>query len=323
MQVIFLQSFSSVFLALSQIFSIVLLAGFLVRKHIVSQEQIGALSQTTVYVFLPALIFANILKKFHPDEMQYWWVIPISAIAVTFLGIALNCLFFIRRWQSHKNILPLGSFQNAGYLVLPLGQLLYPKQFDEFSLFVFLYILGYNPVLWSIGKVLISSNGAHNKKIKLKSFITPPLVTTLLSILIVLIGIGKFIPQPVIKASALLGSAAVPVATFILGATLGGIKINKSFSFYELFSNLSTKYFLIPAVVMAVVYYMNLQTQNSLLSDFYIIEASVAPATGLIMMLRTYGGNTQKIGTLMLISYISSLFATPLILAVWKMIIAI
>jgi len=320
MNQILIESFKSVLLALAQIFSIVIFAGFLVRKKVITQEQIGALSKTTVFIFLPALIFSNILKKFHPQEMTYWWIIPLSAVVITLLGIGLNSLFFMRQWKSKKNILPLGAFQNAGYLVLPLGQFLFPNRFDEFSLFVFLYILGYNPVLWSIGKVLITSNVDNSEKISWKSFLTPPLLTTITSILIVLIGIGKYVPQPVIQATGLLGNAAVPVATFILGATLGSIKFSKNFSLYEVISSLFTKYFFIPLIVVIVVYFINLNAKNPLLADFFVIEAAVAPATGLIMMLRAYGGNAQKIGTIMIISYVFSLLATPLWIAVWNII---
>ncbi|MCK5536454.1 MAG: hypothetical protein KAI79_06470, partial [Bacteroidales bacterium] len=60
---IFEDSFVSVLLALTQIFSIILFAGVLVKKKVITQIQIQALSQATVYIFLPALIFANIIQK--------------------------------------------------------------------------------------------------------------------------------------------------------------------------------------------------------------------------------------------------------------------
>jgi predicted permease len=318
MTTIFFHSFVSVLMALAQIFSIIIFAGLLVRKKIITQNQIQALSQATVYVFLPTLIFSNIIQKFHPEQMPYWWIIPLAAIGMIFLGIGLNSLFYIKTFKFKKNLLPLGSMQNSGYLVLPLGQLLYPNQFDEFSLYVFLYILGFNPILWSVGKVFISSNSEHEKELVWKDYITAPMIVTLISLSLVLSKLNQFVPQTIISASAILGNAAVPVATFVLGATLGSIELKSSFSFYELFASLSTKYFLVPISMFIIISLSPLKVHNPLLADFFIIEASVAPATAIILMLRTYGGNVQKIGALLLISYIFSALASPVWIALWK-----
>ena len=315
---IFEDSFVSVLLALTQIFSIILFAGVLVKKKVITQIQIQALSQATVYIFLPALIFANIIQKFRPHEMPYWWLIPLVAIIMIGVGIGINSLFFIRKLKYKKNLLPLGSMQNSGYLVLPLGQLLYPEQFDEFSLYVFLYILGFNPILWSVGKVLISADTKNETKQNWKTYISPPLILTLVSIILVITNLHKFIPQPLVSASGILGDAAVPVATFVLGATLGSIKLKANFSLYELGSSLITKYFFMPIIVILVIQFTQLAEHNPLLADFFVIQASVAPATAIILMLRTYGGNIQKIGGMVLVSYIFSALATPIWIAIWK-----
>jgi len=318
MREIFLDSFVSVLLALAQIFSIVILAGFLVRKAVITQAQISALSQATVYVFLPALIFANILEKFQPANFPLWYLIPLIAISMVFVGIGVNSLFFIRKLKQKKNLLPLGSMQNAGYLVLPLGQLLYHNQFDEFSLYVFLFILGFNPVLWSVGKILTSSNHEIEKQISWKDYISPPLILTLLSIFLVLSNLHVYVPKTFVQASGLLGAAAVPVATFVLGATLGTVKIKAVFSFYEMWASLVTKFFILPLITLSFILITNLHLTNPLMADFFIIESSVAPATGIILMLRTYGGDSNKIGAMILISYIFSALATPMALALWK-----
>ena len=40
-------------------------------------------------------------------------------------------------------------------LVLPVGLAIFPEQFDRFALYCFLFILGFNAVLWSVGKALV------------------------------------------------------------------------------------------------------------------------------------------------------------------------
>ena len=50
----------------------------------------------------------------------------------------------------------LASMQNAIYIVLSVGQVLFIDEFDQFALYCFLLILGTIPVMWNLGKVMIS-----------------------------------------------------------------------------------------------------------------------------------------------------------------------
>ncbi len=119
----------------------------------------------------------------------------------------------------------LASMQNAVYIVLPIGQVLFADQFDLFASYCFLLILGLNPVIWSVGKVMIS--GKEERQIQWKDFVTPPLVATFVSVAVVFTHLSAFIPTSVIAAMDLLGQATVPLAVFILGATIGSISFRK------------------------------------------------------------------------------------------------
>ena len=164
MTAVFYSSFISVFIALAKIFFVALIAGLLIRKKILPQSFIQILSRLTVNVLLPCLIFSNILQHFEPWQLSFWWVIPLISVAMIGIGVGAAAIFFAGELPEKKNMLPLAGMQNAGYLVLPLGKILYPEQFDEFSLYCFLYILGMTPILWSVGKVLTTkgSNSSLN-----------------------------------------------------------------------------------------------------------------------------------------------------------------
>ena len=72
----FVQTCIIVFSAIFQLFLICLAAGILVRKKIISTQQVQALSAVTVNVFLPCLILAKTLIQFHPDSFSNWWILP-------------------------------------------------------------------------------------------------------------------------------------------------------------------------------------------------------------------------------------------------------
>jgi len=317
MQDIFFSGFYSMIGALTRIFLIIVFAGFLVRKGIITKNHIDSLSTVTVMVLLPALVFGNTLLYFDPHQLSYWWLLPLLGIAMSLIGLLLAKLVFGFKNQDKNNLLALSAMQNAGYLVLPIGQVVYPDQFATFSLLTFLFILGYNPVLWTIGKYLITSDKNALDKFQWKSIITPPAAANVISLLIVLLGIQHFIPKPLVQSADFLGKAAIPIATFVLGATLGSISIKKLPGLKDIFGVITVKYLLLPVLTIFILYYFNLGNTHPLLADFLVIQAAAAPATGLILQVRAYGGNQSKVAGIMFITYIVCLFALPFWIALW------
>lgn len=316
---IFTQAFGSMFYAIAQIFLIAVVAGILVRKNVIKQEYIKGLSEVTVKILLPALIFANIVETFAPSTTPGWWILPIVGLISPILFVGLAALFFLKNIKQNLSKLPVAAFQNAGYLVLPIGQILYPEQFDQFALFVFLYILGFNPSLWSVAKVLITRTNKQ-EKFKIKDIITPPLIANIVALSIVFLHLKNYVPNFILSPVSLMGSATVPMATFILGATLGTISFRKMPPFWETFKILFVKFFLIPAIVLFIVVKFSIGEKSSILADFLIIEASAAPAANLIIMVRKYGGDVQRTGSLMMLAYLFAIPIMPLWIAIWKMI---
>ena len=175
MDQIFVSSFLTMFYAVAKIMMIALIAGLLVRKKIIEQEHIRGLSEITVMVLLPALMFTNTISTFKPGETVGWWILPLLGMAFPILGLSFSHIIFWKRPVAGKNILAVASFHNAAYLVLPIGQIIFPDQFDEFALFCFLFVMGYNPILWSVGKFFVTRSG-EDYIYHWKDFITPRLL---------------------------------------------------------------------------------------------------------------------------------------------------
>ncbi len=321
MDTIFWNGFFHTAEALARIFLIILLAGILVRKKIITAEQIDGLSKITVVVLLPALVFGNTLQHFEPQELSYWWLLPLLGIGLSITGLVLAFIVFFPRANQKKELLAIASMQNAGYLVLPVGQVIYPERFTAFAILTFLFILGYNPVLWTLGKYLVTSGNEQKISFDIKKMITPPAVANLISLLLVILGWQHIFPGTLVQSVDFLGKAAVPVATFVLGATLGTISLKKLPSAIDIFKVIATKYILIPAVVMFFLYYFKIYETYPLLSDFLIIQAAVAPATGLILQVRAYGGKQQNVAAMMFVAYLFCLIMLPFWLAFWHQLI--
>ena len=325
----FMLAFGTTFFSMIKIFFIVLIAGACVRKNIITQEHLTGLSTATVDVFLPCLIFTNILFGLKPDEFTIWWVLPIVAIVMSVLGLGIVALLFIRELPEKMNMLPIGFVQNSGYLVLPIGAVLFPDQFELFSVYVFLYILGQNPIMWSVGKYMMTSD--PSARMDWKGLVTPPLVSIVVSLLFVVTGFRDLLIIPdgemglvqktirgLLDAIALIGDATVPVALFVLGGMLGGITLKIRPYLWDTVRVSFVKFILIPIFTLAGLYYFDLGATQPLMAVCLVIQAAAAPAVAIMLQIKRYGGEEQKVGSILLVTYVICLVAMPVWVAIWQ-----
>jgi len=314
----FFSSFWVMLDAVGRIFLIIIVAGLLVKKKIITQEQVKSLATISVNILLPCMLFASISESFDPKTMPDWWILPLSCIAMMSFGVGLCYLFFAKSFREKQYLFPMAGMQNAIYLVLPIGRFMYPDQFDSYAIYNFLFIIGFTPMAWSIGKFMITGQSFRN--IKLSDFITPPFVASVGTVLLVLLKLNRFVPALVFDSVELVGEATIPVSNIVLGATLGSISLKTWPSISDLFKITFIKYMIIPIATILVLLAIGLKESNPLLANMLIIESAAAPATALILQVRSYGGDKQSIGSIMLISYAMCLFTIPFWISVWQLI---
>lgn len=313
---IFFTTLISNSIALAQVLLIALTGAVLVRMQVFKSGDVKGLTLIMVNVLLPSMIFSKIVRTLDPQSFPLWWVLPLVGMGLILIGILFAVLFFYSDLSSKRSLLPIASMQNAGYLALPLGQAIYPEQFDLYALYTFLIIMGLNPILWSVGKFL--NTGGQMITFSWKQFITPPFIANLLAISFVLSGLHQYIPKIVIDAIELTGTATVPIANFVLGAVLGAISLKIWPSFSDIIRVIGVKFLIIPLVTVVVMMVLHLSQTNSLLSDVILIQAVSPPAIAILIQIKNYGGDAQKSGSMMLISYIFCVLAIPVWMAVWK-----
>ena len=317
---IFINSFGTTFKAIFEILLISFAAGVLMRKNILTQEQLKGLSTIGIRVLLPCLIFSNIIKTFDPSRLKFWPLISLSAVLMVGFGLFISAILFWPNLREKKYLLAPAALQNGGYLILPLGKMLYPQQFDEFAMYCFLFLLGLSPLLWSLGKYLVSP--VENERLSWKELFSPPFYANIFSVLIVLLGLKWIIPSVVLDATDLVGTAAVPVATFVLGAVLGSISLNIKAYWGNAVKVLSVRLIAVPVATILVLWLMKVNNTYPLLCSLLVLQSSSSPATSLILQVKHYGGEEEELGSILFLSYIACIITIPFWLAVWTAITA-
>ncbi len=301
-------SFLASLMALGKVAIVIIAAAWLVRRGVFNENHTRALTGVVVNLALPCLIFGSIIQDFNVEAYPDWWKYPLVGAALAFGSLGLARLVFWRSSQRGLTLSALASFQNAGYLILPIGEALFPDRFTQFSVILFLMLLSYMPLLWSVGKFLIS----HQKgaRISLKQVFTTPFYSSVLAIVLVFTGLDRFVPQIGLGAVQLVGGSCVPLATIVLGMTMGALKVSHLPSAWDTSRVVALKLVLIPALMFVVLKYTGFSS-GPLENAFWILEASSPPATALALQAIHYGGDEQLVCGVLVISYLVALLAIP------------
>lgn len=304
-------------LAVSQIFFLGAVGYFLVKKKLLRPESLNSLSQLVINVTLPALILYELLKNFDFSLYPNWWIFPLISISITALGLLVGLVFMglIRESKNRIQFLSLVTFQNSGYLPLALSAALLPKsEADTMFIYLFLFLLGFNLLVWSFGVYLLSFS--ESKRFNLGNLFTPPVIVTIFSLLVIFFGLNKFVPETVFKPLHLVGDCTLPLALFVVGGNLAQIQL-KSTNKQALFMMVLVKLAVIPLIGILLLAKIKLPQLIGLL---IIMELAVPSATSLSVITTSYNKEDILISEGIFFSHILSLLTLPLFLSLYFMV---
>ncbi|MBN2287702.1 MAG: AEC family transporter, partial [Candidatus Glassbacteria bacterium] len=224
-------------------------------------------------------------------------------------GLALSRLVFSRSGPERNTLIALASLQNAGYLVLPMGEVLFPGQFERFSIYVFLMLLSYMPLLWSLGVLLISHR--QGMEFKLSYVFNPPFCAMALAMGLVFTGLAPFLPALILEPVEFVGASCVPLATVVLGLTMGMLHVSRLPSLFKIARVIGIKLVAVPLIMFILLKYTSFSS-GSLENGFWILEASSPPATALALQAIHFGGDEKMVCGILVACYLAALLTIPL-----------
>ena len=292
-----------------KLLAVAALGFWLCRRRIINEAVLKFLGDFLIKITIPALIFASLCRNFSFSFRPPWWVFILWSLVIFILAIFISFLLFFWAKKHHlfSESLSLVVFQNSGYLPLNIAFfLLSPFLREKFLVFVFLYLLGYNILIWSIGSFFIFRS---QEKFRFSSLFSPPVAAALLAFLVVGIKVNTYIPEPVYSYLFLIGNLSFALSLIFLGASLAKIRINLSLSvLIPLFIASLLKLMFLPLGVLFLLFYFKI---GGLLGFFLIVEAAMPAAVSLPLVALWRGKNYEFISQGVLISHILSLFTIP------------
>jgi predicted permease len=297
-----------------QIFLLGAIGYSLVKRNILSREGLDSLSRIVIDVILPLLIFCQLVKDFSFTLYPDWWLFPLLSIAITVAGTAIGYVFaaLVRGEEHKRQFISLVAFQNSGYLPLALiGSLLAPDKLGVMFIYLFLFLAGFNLLMFSFGAELICYHKL--RKFEIINLFSPPVLATIIGLITVYFGWNKVIPEAVLKPLRLVGDCTLPLAMFVVGANLAEIRlthVNKK----EMLLMLLAKLFILPAAGLILVLKLNLPELVGLL---IIMQLAVPSATLLSVLTRHYKKEDLLVSQGIFFGHLASIITIPVFLSLY------
>lgn len=296
-----------------QIFLLGLVGFVLVRKKILLSEAVSGLSSFLIGVTFPALIFWQLVTKFSFSLYPDWWIFPLASFIITGLGLSVGFLFSlsVKDAQLRREFVSLAGFQNAGYLPLALLAWIAPEKYqDILFIYLFLFLLGFNLVIWSWGVYFLSAR----KTFSLAGLFSPPVIAILAGLALVSLKLNSLMPKFILWPIELLGNFSFPLAVVVLGAVLAELSSHRPFQKKIISRLILAKLIVLPALGLLLVSSFRLPY---LLGLLIIMELAVPSANSLAVIARKYSEGEKLISQGIFISHLASLITLPVFLALF------
>ena len=309
------QVFSTTFGAILQLVVIGVLGFLLVRRRVISEPGLNMIGGLVVKIFLPLLIFTEIARRFDVRLFPDWWIFPLLSVVVSAAGLGAG--YLVLRCDNgikHPNeFLSLTTFQNSGYLPLPLVAALLPRtQADIMFIYIFLFLLGFNMTIFSFGTYLLDPS--PNRRFDARKMFNPPVLATLTALLVAFAGAGRFMPEVLMRPGELLGRCAIPLSILVVGGNLALMKVEKG-AFRPIAYALLIKLLFLPLLFLCAIVVLR---PPPMMAFLLILQAAMPSAVLLSVVCRSQECGDKLVSPAIFYGHLASIVTIPLMLSLFR-----
>lgn len=285
-----------------------IIIGFIARRlHVLDDASCKAVTKVVMSITLPCFIVSSGFsadRSASGTEIFVYFLASLACYAAAYLiGSALSRLPLFPR-SDRRLCSFMTTFGNTGFIGLPVIGALFGT---EAVFYATVFNLPFNFLVFSIGIFLVSDESSI-RNIKPRSFVNACLVASVAAIALYLTTFQ--VPAIVQTCFDTLGSATVPLAMLITGASLGKETPRDVFANSCLYLVSLAKVALVPAVSLAI---LSLVVQNPLLIKIGVLLMAMPVAANATLLCLQYGGNDRLASRGVFLSTLLSVGTIPLL----------
>ncbi|MFH1752761.1 MAG: AEC family transporter [Candidatus Omnitrophota bacterium] len=279
------------------------------RKKIITTESLDSLCRIVLHVTLPFLFIYILSSRCIGDTILSLWTAPLLALAVIATGYCLSLIAvrLIKVPDARRGTFKfLISFQNSGFLAIPIAYALFG---EDGVLYIIIFNIGFNLLLWTFGVKLMNSPGA-SKGAKVSLFGNLVNTGTVALALGVIFGVFCVkLPKFFLDASRIVGDATIPLAMIVTGAILGGANIKRGVDMKPIAAIVLCRLMLVPVIFLAVVKF--LPNISGLMSSVLLLQACMPSAASSPLFAKRFGGDYDLAASAVFFTTLISIITIP------------
>lgn len=289
------------------------------RRGMLSAQGTNDLAHIALSLVYPALIFVSITQLSLAD-LRTNVSLPLLAMVIAMTGFGLGLIAI--RWLGRVPPATSRAFlfhcliNNYSFLPLPLVFFRYGDK--GVGLLVFSSV-GFELLLWSLGVMLFTR--AERKRDRLKSLFSPPLITLVFSLAVVVIRDSVSWPAPpqalALAARTLhaglstLGAATIALSMLVAGSRFAMLKFETMLGWRVWFVS-AIRLLAVPLIIIPL---LALLPMDSTARGILCIIAVMPSAMVSVLFSERYGGDTDFIAGGLLLTHLWAVVTVPLFLA--------
>jgi len=297
-------------LAVVKLVLVAFLGFWLYRKNYIESNSLKFLTFFVINISIPFLIFSHLIENLKGVSVYNVGAFLFISFFIFFVGTILGSLLSFKPIVGcHKKEFISGvSFQNAGYLPMNIAVFLLPAELrEQFLVYIFLYLLGFNISMWSVGSYFIFKNKGDS--FNFKSLLTLPVVSTIIAVIFVYAGISSFIPDVILSPMKMIGNTSFVFSMIILGCWLAQVSIKGMYKRFVCLGWLSfLKLMVMPLIFLGLIVKFGI---FSLLGLFILLQSAMPSAASLPIIADFRGADSEFISQGVFITHLLSMFTIP------------
>jgi predicted permease len=288
----------------------VALIGFVIRRlNWLTEEADQSLLRININLLFPCLIIHAALGNPALSQLGNLILAPIVGFCTVVGGLYMARL--LSKATGLKDERAAGTFAvttglyNYSYIPLPLSLLLFGQGTAGV---LFVYNVGVEIAMWTIGVLLLSGGGT---RADWKKIVNAPLVAIVLALGINGLGLHAAIPKPALVAVSWLGQCAIPMSLILIGAVVSDhlSEFHSEHGWRVMGVAILLRIVLLPVAFLTIARYLPASPE---LKNVIVLQAAMPSAVFPIVMARHYGGDVPTALRVVIATSVVGLVTIPL-----------
>lgn len=294
------------------ILAIIMVVGFTSSKlGIINSEASKKITSLVVNITNPCFIISSVLgntEVIKKSDVLVTLGLSISMyVILIIIGFVIPYILRVPK-KSYGIYRAMTVFSNLGFMGAPIVAGLYG---NEALLFVALFILPYNLLIYSYGVLVMKTESNKADSLKLGNMINPGTVASVLAIVIYLFQIK--VPTVISSSVQMIGNVTAPISMMIIGTSFVTLNMRKVFTNYKLILFCFIKLLVIPTILVLVARNF---VQNEMLVGILLVMCATPIGSMVPMMAAEYGGDAELGATGVAISSVLSVITLSILFVV-------